>query len=152
MSVQEFEVRVESGERGRVFIPVPFAPDQVWGKPPRYFVWGTINEAPFQGSLGVAGGHYFMPLNRDLQQRAAAGPGTRAQVRMEPGEPVRPSVPPDLERALAGAPVAARFFATLTAFQQNTYVDWIIEARRPEVRAGRIGEIITLLAAGHKQR
>jgi uncharacterized protein YdeI (YjbR/CyaY-like superfamily) len=59
--------------------------------------------------------------------------------------------PPDLDEALA-ANAAAR--ATFDAFPpgcRREYVEWIIEAKRPETRAKRIIQAVEWMAAGKKR-
>ncbi len=55
MSLQRFDTVVSSGERGRVFINLPFVPQAVWGNAVRY-VKGTLNEVEFHASVGVRAG------------------------------------------------------------------------------------------------
>src|SRR5690348_12627851 len=119
MSRQTFEATVEAGERGRIFITIPFDPKVVWGKQNRYYVKGTLNQTPFDGSLGMRGGVVFMPLNKALQQAANLKPGDRVQVVMEAAEAVREVVPDDLKAALKTAPTADTFFKGLSAFYHN---------------------------------
>jgi uncharacterized protein YdeI (YjbR/CyaY-like superfamily) len=58
----------------------------------------------------------------------------------------------DIAAALAASPAAGAFFDTLTQFYR-TYLRWIdATARRPEVHAARIAEVVDLLAAGIKER
>ena len=151
MFQQTFETMVEAGERGRIFITIPFDPKSVWGKQSRYYVKGTLNQTPFDGSLGVRGGVVFMPLNKALQQVANLKPGDRVQVLMEVAEAVREAVPDDLKAALETAPAAATFFGGLSAFYHNTYVEWIVSAKKDETRRERIGKAVELLKAGKCQ-
>ena len=61
---------------------------------------------------------------------------------------------PDVAAAFAANPAAGTFFDTLAQFyRQQAYLRWIdATARRPDVRAARIAEVVDLLAAGIKQR
>lgn len=160
MSRQTFKAKVESGERGRVFISIPFTPNDKWGKKSRHFIKGTINKTAFAGSLGSRGGAYFFPLNKELQAEAAIGPGDPVTVVIEPqdGDDAQAAaaaagdLPDDLARALAGKAKARAFLAGLSAFYRNTYVKWITEAKKPETRATRVAETVKLLEQGKKQR
>jgi len=151
MSRQTFETTVESGERGRVFITIPFDPKTVWGKQSRYYVKGTINQTPYDGSLGTRAGVVFMPLNKALQQAAHLKPGDRVQVVMESAEAVREALPDDFKSALSSTPEAAKFFDGLTAFYHNTYVEWIVSAKKADTRRDRIIQAVDLLKAGKNQ-
>ena len=55
--------------------------------------------------------------------------------------------------ALEASPDAASFFDGIAQFYRNAYLRWIdATKRRPEVRAERIAEVVSLLAGGVKQR
>jgi Bacteriocin-protection, YdeI or OmpD-Associated/Domain of unknown function (DUF1905) len=152
MPQQQFETTVEAGERGRVFITIPFNPKEVWGQKSRYYVKGTLNDSAFQGSLGARKGTYFMPLNKELQERAEVTPGSVVKVTMEENLPQTEEIPEDLMQALANAPKAKQFFDGLTAFYRNQYIQWIEAAKKPETRAARLDETIAVLKEGKKQR
>ena len=50
-------------------------------------------------------------------------------------------------------PAAGAFFDSLATFYRKGYLRWInATTRRPDLRATRIAEMITLLADGRKQR
>ena len=149
---QEFTTTVEAGERGRVFITLPFNPVDAWGKRPRHYVTGTLNGQPYQGALGVRAGVHFMPLNKELQGRLGLRVGDRVNVVMQPGEASQDEPPADVAAALERSPSAKAFFASLTAFQRNTHLGWITGAKRAETRSARIAETIEALVAGRKQR
>jgi hypothetical protein len=136
-----------------VFVTIPFAPNDKWGKKPRHFVKGTINTTAFNGSLGSRGGSYFFPVNKELQDQAAIGPGDAVTVVIEPQDGgASGDLPDDLVRALATAPKARDFLDGLSAFYRNTYVKWITEAKKPETRAARVEQTVALLVQGKKQR
>jgi uncharacterized protein YdeI (YjbR/CyaY-like superfamily) len=57
------------------------------------------------------------------------------------------SVPPDLERALAGNDAARAFFATLSGANRYAILYRIADAKRPATRARRIEKYVAMLAA-----
>ena len=59
-----------------------------------------------------------------------------------------PKVPPDLAAALRKDPKARATWARLTPGQQREYAGWLVEAKRAETRARRLGQALSLLAAG----
>jgi hypothetical protein len=72
---------------------------------------------------------------------------------LAPEGPQRGDLASDVSAALDASPAAAAFFDTLAQFYRKAYLRWIdATARRPDLRAARIGEVIDLLAAGIKQR
>jgi hypothetical protein len=150
--MEKFTCTIESGDRGRVFITMPFDPAALWGKKGRHYVTGTINGHPFQGSLGSRGGSYFMPLNKELQSAAGVAPGDKVKVTIEADAPQEDGLPDDVDAALAASAMARTFFDGLSAFYRNSYLKWIESAKKTETRTARVGEMIGLLEEGKKQR
>lgn len=62
----------------------------------------------------------------------------------------RAVVPPDLARALAANPRAARFFETLESRNRYAVLFRIHAAKKPETRAARIEKFVAMLARGEK--
>lgn len=56
--------------------------------------------------------------------------------------------PDDLLQALAEAPAAHAQFDTFSASKQRDYIEWILEAKRPETRAKRIAQSVEWIAEG----
>lgn len=152
MSQQQFETTVEGGERGRVFVALPFHPKTVWGNQARYYVRGTLNGNGYRGSLGVRQGIYFMPLNKELQQSTGLKVHDPVVVTMELDEPEQLTVPTELAQQLEAVPSAQAFFDGLSAFYRNQYIEWIESAKTDETRTRRIGEVVTAVSSGKKQR
>ena len=50
--------------------------------------------------------------------------------------------PPDLEAALAGVPAAAARWEEWPASPRRQYSYWVLDAKRPETRARRIGDVV----------
>jgi uncharacterized protein YdeI (YjbR/CyaY-like superfamily) len=64
--------------------------------------------------------------------------------------PVIPDLPAYIGKALRGNSTAWEFFRKLAPTYRRDFVVWIHIAKRPETRARRIRESISLLAAGKK--
>lgn len=152
MSTKRFDTTISSGERGRVFIELPFDAHEAWGKKKRHFVRGTINGTEYEGSLGVRGGAYFMPVNAALQKKAGVGPGDAVSVVMEDASATASNLPDDLAQALSAEPEAKSFFDTLSSFYQNEYIEWVEGAKKPATRASRLTATVESLKHGKKQR
>ncbi len=60
-------------------------------------------------------------------------------------------VPPDLAAALKRNPAAAATFAGLPPGHRREYVEWILEAKRPETRAKRLATTLEWLAEGKRR-
>jgi uncharacterized protein YdeI (YjbR/CyaY-like superfamily) len=64
--------------------------------------------------------------------------------------PVVPDLPVYIAKAIRGNSRAWKFFQELAPTYRRDFVVWIHTAKRPETRARRIRESISLLAAGQK--
>jgi hypothetical protein len=151
-ATRRFKTIVQSGERGRVFIALPFDPSDVWGKKQRHHIRGTVNGMTIRGSLGSDGETFFLPLGAAWRRDCGVKPGDVVTVELYPEGPQQELLAPDIASALNAEPAAAEFFVSLATFYRNTYIKWIESAKRPETRSARIAEMMALLRAGKKQR
>ncbi|WP_431263962.1 YdeI/OmpD-associated family protein [Roseateles chitinivorans] len=62
-----------------------------------------------------------------------------------------PEIPDDLAAALKADAAAHRHFASFPPGQQREYVDWIVEAKRPETRARRLAQAVEWIAEGKRR-
>jgi hypothetical protein len=151
MTAQRFTTTVAKAG-SRVYLAIPFDPQAVWGTKTRHYVRGTINGQTIRGSLGAEGARYFLPLGAAWRRDNGVEAGATVKVVLEPEGPQTASLAPDVAAALAAAPRAQAFFDGLATFYRNTYIKWIEGAKRPETRAARIAEMVSLLEAGKKQK
>jgi uncharacterized protein YdeI (YjbR/CyaY-like superfamily) len=80
-------------------------------------------------------------------------PGLQRPPTKRSGDAPRPSVaelPPYVEKALKADPAARINFGHLAPSCRRVYVGWIDSAKRPETKAKRLREALSLLAAGKK--
>ena len=61
------------------------------------------------------------------------------------------AVPDDFAAALSGNPAAQTTLAGLAPSHRREYLEWIIQAKRPETRAKRIAEAVRWLAEGKRR-
>jgi hypothetical protein len=144
-----FVVTIRDGGRGRVVVPVPFDPDDVWGDKPRHHVTGTINGHRYRSVVGRYGDGWGIETGSLWACGAAIG--DEVEVHMAPEGPQRGDLADDLARALADNPTAGAFFDGLAQFYRKGYLRWIDATKRsPAERARRIAKTIVLLSAGVK--
>ncbi len=136
----------------RTSIVIPFDPNEVWGVKQRHHLTGSINGCKIRGSLGSAEGQYFLPLGAVWRRDSGVEAGAEVEVVLAPEGPQADTLAPDLLTALDSEPEARAFFEALATFYRKGYLRWIAGARRPELRAARITELLSLLKAGKKQR
>jgi hypothetical protein len=151
LSTQRFNTTVaKSGSR--IYIVIPFDPNEVWGVKQRHHITGSVNGCKVRGSLGSDGDHYFLPLGAAWRRDNGVDAGANVEVVLAPEGPQSDTLSPDVLAALDSEPQAKTFFDSLATFYRNNYIRWIESAKRPETRSARITETIRLLKAGVKQR
>ena len=151
MTTQSFKA-VVSQSGTRVFVPIPFNPNDVWGVKGRHHITGTVNGYGVRGSLGSDGTQYFLLLGAAWRRGCGLEVGTTVTVVLSPEGPQTESLAPDVNSALDAEPKAKAFFESLATFYRNAYIKWIEGAKKPETRSARIKEMIELLKAGRKQK
>ncbi|MFB4269666.1 YdeI/OmpD-associated family protein [Nonomuraea sp. GTA35] len=152
MQEQHYTTDSRPGGRGRLFVPVPFDPDQVWTPKPVHHVTGTLNGMGIRAVIVEHAGQRGFLLG-PAWLRCGLEPGTQVSVVLTPEGPQRADLAEDLAAALEASPAAAAFFDSLAQFYRRAYLRWIDATKgRPEVRAQRIAEVVALLQAGIKQR
>jgi uncharacterized protein YdeI (YjbR/CyaY-like superfamily) len=90
-------------------------------------------------------------LHRLIREAAAitdAGPAPR-----KPKHPPKPppEMPDDLKAALDAAPQAAATFESFPPSGRREYVEWVVEAKRPETRAKRVAQAVEWMAEGKRR-
>jgi hypothetical protein len=150
---RSFQARLEGTEKGRVYVVLPFDPEQTWGLRARYHVRGTINGMGVRGALEQFGKGYFLPLGPAYRRGAGLRLGDLITVALMPEGPQSEALAADIVAALAAEPDAARFFNGLATFYRKNYLRWIdATTRSPDLRAKRIAELIEFMKAGKKEQ
>jgi uncharacterized protein YdeI (YjbR/CyaY-like superfamily) len=154
MQPQRFTATLRADGRGRAFVPVPFDPDRVWRPKPRHPISGTINGTRVRGVIEIRDdGSGFTVGAAWLRDCPSATVGDTVTVEIAPEGPQRDGLADDIAAALDANPEAAAFFDGLAQFYRKAYLRWIdATSRRPDLRAQRIAEMVSLLEAGVKQR
>jgi len=151
MSVQRFKTTlVKLG--AKIVLPIPFDPNDVWGAKLRRHVTGTINGCPVRGALLLEDAQHILSIGPAWRRDSGLDAGDAVEVELAPKGPQFVDLAPDIAVALEAAPEARSFFEGLATFYRTGYLRWIKGARRPEMRAARIREMVVLLQAGEKQR
>jgi len=153
MREQRFSARVAAGPRGHGVVVVPFDPDREWGTRPGHRVGGTVNGSYVRGSITPDGRGWVFSLTPMWMRDTGVAPGQDVILELAPEGPQRDDLAEDVRAALEASPAAVAFYDTLAQFYRKAYLRWIDGAAgRPQLRAARIDEVVTLLAAGVKQR
>jgi hypothetical protein len=136
----------------RVYVPLPFDPNTVWGAKERHYVTGNINGQTVRALISLDGNDYVLPLGPAWRRDAHIGVDDPVTVTLSPEGPQQGNLAADVTAALAANPQALAFFESLPTFYRNNYMRWVESAKRPETRAARIAEMIALLNAGKRQK
>jgi hypothetical protein len=150
---RSFTTTVTTDGRRRVLVPVPFDPDEAWGRKREHHVHGTVDGMDVRAVIEPLEEGHGILLGPAWRRDCGIGPGRVVDVVLEPEGPQRGDLAPDVAAALEAAPDAAAFFDSLAQFYRRGYLRRIdATKRRPDLRAARIAEMVELLKAGHKQR
>jgi hypothetical protein len=153
MRSQRFAVMVASAGRGRLLVPVPFDPNQVWGVKQRHHIAGTVNGLRVRAVIEAAGDRFGFILGPTSPAGCGVAVGDEVTVEIAPEGPQRDDLADDVAAAMAANPEAGAFFDSLAQFYRRAYLRWIdATKRRPEQRAERIAEMVKLLRSGRKER
>ncbi len=68
-------------------------------------------------------------------------------VMLDPDGPQSEALAADISQALNASPEAETFFQCVAPFYRKNFLRWIDQARRPETRAARNAEMVTMLEA-----
>lgn len=153
MAAQNYTTTLVSDHRQRVFVPVPFDPNQVWGRKNEHHIHGTVNGMDVRGVVEpIADGRGFV-LGAAWRRDCGLNAGDSVDVVLEPEGPQRDDLADDVAAALSGNAQAGEFFDSIAQFYRRAYLRYIdATKRRPDKRAARIAEVVGLLASGVKQR
>jgi bacteriocin resistance YdeI/OmpD-like protein/uncharacterized protein DUF1905 len=153
MEAQRFTAILTAAGRGKLLVPIPFDPDQIWGAKQRHHITGTVNGIRIRAVIEPAPAGFGFTLGRTSPARSGVDVGDQVAVEIAPEGPQRDDLADDVAAALAANPDAGAFFDSLAQFYRRGYLRWIdATKRRPEQRAERIAEMVELLKAGVKER
>jgi Domain of unknown function (DUF1905)/Bacteriocin-protection, YdeI or OmpD-Associated len=132
-------------------------PEKASGKLPsrgQVAVEGAINDFGFQTVLEPDGnsGHW-MRIDEKLQRAASLRVGDTVRVELEPRrEWPEPTVPRDLETALAAAPQKIRdMWNDITPMARWEWVRWVNATKNPETRTRRVEVSISKMKSGKRR-
>src|SRR5947208_6732091 len=113
----------------------------------------AINGFPFQAVLAPDGQKsHWLKVDRKLREAAGADAGDIVTLEIAPAaEEPEPTVPADLQKALAAAPKARALWWNITPISRRDWIHWITSAKQRETRARRIKNACLMLAAGKRR-
>src|SRR5579871_5402840 len=140
-----------------VIARVPFDIAKIWPERNGRRVRGEINGFAFRTSLlpEKGGKAYVLLVNRKMQAGAEAGPGDRVRISLEPDLDKRPAaLPVEFERALKGAPGLRKWFQSISPSMQKGFTNHVAEPKSAESRrkrAEQMAEMLLLAMEGEQE-
>jgi len=145
------KVTIEDGGRGRLFLPVPFDPNQKWTSKPRHHVGGTVNGRKMRGVIERYDEQWGVVMGAMWARDCGLAVGDTVVLDIEPEGPQRADLAEDIASALEANPAAATFWDGLAQFYRKGYLRWIDGTKRdPAERERRIARTVKALEAGVK--
>ncbi len=123
-----------------------------------FMIHGDGRQGDAMGQFGKITRLEDLPGDNVLKDRLVAAKeridqaGTALKPKAAPRAP-KPElpIPPEFASALAGNPTAKAALEGFAPSHRREYVEWIVEAKRPETRDKRIAQAIAQLAEGKKR-
>ncbi len=151
MSEQRFTSVLQSAGQ-RVWIDLPFDPNEVWGTKDRHHVRGLVGAFEIRGPLAIEAGRYVLNLGAAWRRGNGVTGGDEVTVVLSPEGPQLDRLAEDIVAALESEPDAKAFFEGLATFYRKNYLRWIDGAKKPETRQARIVQLVSLLKVGRKEK
>lgn len=133
-------------------IDFPYDVEKLYGTRGQVKVKVTYDGVPYRGSLAKMGHHcHFLLVRKDIRKQIGKNAGDKVwvTVRRDTEERVV-ELPDDLAALFAQNPEAKARYDKLSYTHRKEYVQWIIEAKKPETRQNRLYKTIEMLMGGKK--
>jgi hypothetical protein len=146
-----FKGVIQDAGGGGAYVEVPFDVEQAFGsKRPK--VRAVIEGIPYRGTLvRMRSQCHILGILKSIREQTGKTVGDDVQVTVElDTEPRMLELPEELRTALLKEKDAASFFNSLSYTHKQEYVNYILEAKRPETRFKRTGKVIDGLKQGKK--
>jgi hypothetical protein len=148
---QQFQAQITGRGPNSAWIQmdIPFDVQKAFGSKGVVPVTGAINRVTYRNSLKPNGdGTHYMHINKELLAEIGVKVGDTVKVTMEKDlAPRTVEIPADLQSALKPEPGLAKAFAGLSYSHQKEFVDWIVQAKKPETRSRRVAKALEMVAA-----
>jgi Bacteriocin-protection, YdeI or OmpD-Associated/Domain of unknown function (DUF1905) len=135
------------------FLVLPAAASKKLPTRSQVTVDGRLAGQPFQATLDPDGdGGHWLKIDAALCKAAGVVAGGTIELTIQPvdKEP-EPTVPADLEQALAGNPAAKATWDDITPVARRDWIAWITSGKKAETRVNRIDVACDKLACGNRR-
>ena len=144
----KFNAVLGSDDPGSLFVEVPARIMAELGNRKRIPLLVTINWVQYSSTSAVYGGRYYLPVRKEIRNRAKVAAGMQVSVELEWDETERiVEVPPALAAALAANPAAGAAFNRQSFSHRKEMAHSITSAKHEETRQRRLEKILSSLGA-----
>jgi hypothetical protein len=146
---QEFDAVMEAGDKGGMWVNIPFNVEEAYGTHGQVKVKARIDGEAYRGSLAPYEGIHRLGVLKTIREKLKKGAGDTVHVILEPDtEPRVVEIPEDLHKALNRNRAAKEVFERLSYTHRKEYIHWIEEAKKAETRAARVAKAVEMIAEG----
>jgi hypothetical protein len=147
--MKPFRAKLQPVPHGGQYVVVPAKTAEQAGLKHAARVRGTVNGAPYRSSLMKYSGIFHLGVHKATLAKADVAPGARVEVTIELDDELLPTdvVPDDLAKGLKKNKDAAAAWRVLRPSRKREHVKHIVEAKKPETRARRLGQILETLTS-----
>lgn len=134
------------------YVDVPFDVQEAFGSKGQVRVRGTVNGAPYRGTLMPHGnGAHYLVVNRQLREAAGVIDGGTVTVTVQIDDaPREVETPADFLALLDEHPTARETFLGMSYSHRKEYVAWIEGAKKADTRNHRMAKAIAMLSEGKR--
>lgn len=141
------------GDDSWAFLVLPKTASDSLPRRGRTSVEGTLNSVPFQARLEPDGQlSHWLKVSGELLEAAAVKVGDAVTIKIAPADPEpEPTVPHDLQDALAASPAAKAVWEGATTIARVDWIHWIESAKQASTRKRRVANACDMLSSGKKR-
>jgi len=146
MTKKVFKIKLKKppGGTDSTYFIAPFNVLKEFGTKARVKVRGTINGYRYRSSITpMRRGEHWMVVNREIRQATGVKAGDTVTVIMkQDNEPRYIILPKDFEKALNKNKKIRKVFDKFSYSHKKEYIQWIIDAKKSDIRIRRINKTI----------
>lgn len=133
------------GEGTGFFLVIPFDVKEAFGKARPPVVCTLNGKTSWRTTVAVYGGQSFIGVRAEIREQAGVVDGSKINVTLDADDaPRMVETPADLKKALKGS--SRKAWEKMSFTHQKEWVKALDDAKKPETRARRLGQLLQKLA------
>ena len=148
--VFRFEATIRGGRGGGADVEVPFSIREVFGTGGQVRVLATFDGHEYRGSVApMGGGVHSLGVRKDVRAAIGKDVGDPVSVTIQRDDAPRTvEIPSELAVTLAGAPLAAERFDSLSYTHRREFAEWVAGAKKQETKDRRAAKAVAMILEG----